>query len=203
MKKIIRLNESDLRRIVNRVIRETTNTNRERRFSMESKHREIKPFLTEQEEKKANIRFIELVTKYKDDFQRFISVLTEIVNQDPSIFCKDINQQVSGAIKQLDTLIANIAKEENTTDLDSVIESLYKRFNQGLGKVIINVSAPIVKRFTAEKGEFFISSEILDAINNHLKTKYTKKGGEMISLVKDVIEKLGLTIEPSCQQKIT
>ena len=32
MKKIIRLNESDLRRIVNRVVRETTNTKRGRRL---------------------------------------------------------------------------------------------------------------------------------------------------------------------------
>lgn len=168
---------------------------------VESKHGEIKPFLTEEDaEKKANIRYIELVTKYKDDFQSFISVLTAIVNQDPSVFCKNINGQVSGAINQLDTLIANIAKDEKTTDLDSVIESLYKRFNQGLGNVIISVSAPIVKKYITEQGDFVISSEILDAINNHLKTKYPKKGGEMISLVKHIIQKLGLTIEPTCQQ---
>jgi len=168
-------------------------------YLLESKHGEIKPFLNEQDaEKKANIRYIELVTKYKDDFQSFINTLTSIVNQDPSVFCKNINGQVVGAISELDTLIANIAKDEGTSDLDSVIESLYKRFNQGLGKIIINVSAPIVKKYISEQGEFVISSEILNAINNHLTTKYPKKGGQMISLVKEIIVKLGLIIEPTC-----
>jgi hypothetical protein len=172
----------------------------QKRFNqlVESKMGEITPLLNEEEEKKANIRYVELVTKYKDDFQSFISTLTAIVNQEPSVFCKDVNSQVRGAINVLDTLIANIAKDEGTTDLDSVIESLYKRFNKGLGKVIIGVSAPIVKKFITDQGDFVISSEVLDALNEHLQKKYPKKGGEMISLVKHIIEKLGLSIEPTC-----
>ena len=139
-----------------------------------------------------------MITKYKDDFESFISVLTAIVNQDSDVFCKNISKQVRGATNQLDTLIDNIAKDEGTSDLDSVIESLYKRFNQGLGNIIINVSEPIVKKHITEQGDFVISSEVLDAINNHLETKYPKKGGEMALLIKTVINKLGLSIEPTC-----
>ena len=177
----------------------------QKRFNqlVESKSGEIIPYLNEADERKANIRYIELVTKYKDEFVKFIETLSALVNQDPSVFCKDVNSQVRGVSGILDKLISDIAKDENTTDLESVIESLYTKFNKGLGRIIINVSLPIVKKYIAESGDFYISSEILEALNKHLQTKYPTKGGEMISLVKQIIEDLGLTVQPTCSTNNT
>ena len=74
-------------------------------------------------------------------------------------------------------------------------EALYDKGNSGLLKTILSVAKPLVKSF----GGAVLSKEMLDELEQHMRTKYGTIGRGINSMMTEVMSKLGVTVDVICK----
>ena len=79
-----------------------------------------------------------------------------------------------------------------------VLEALYDKANNGLIKTIINIAKPLVDAFGNEEGAI-MSKEILDGIEENMRTKYGKIGSGINSMLTEIMSKLNVEVEDICK----
>ena len=154
---------------------------------------ESKSYLTEDEKEKIRLPFIKLVTKYKDGLKGFIEKLNTVVS-DEKQFCSNPKEAAKQAAESLDDFIARISLDMKVTP-EQVLEALYDKANGGLLKTILSVAKPLVSDF----GGAVLSKEILDEIEQHMRTKYGTIGRGINSMMTEIMSKLGVTVDDICK----
>ena len=160
---------------------------------------ESKSYLTEEEKEKIRLPFIKLVTKYKDGLKGFIENLNNVV-ADEKQFCSNPKEATKEAATKLDDFINRIAldmsKQQNKeVTPKQVLEALYDKGNSGLMGTIVTIAKPLIKAF----GGALISKEMLDEIENHMRTKYGQIGSGINAMMTDIFSKLGVTVDDVCK----
>jgi hypothetical protein len=138
-----------------------------------------------------NIGIIKLVTKYRAGLEGIIQqVSTNLENVDE--FCK--NPKVAGeeASKKIKDFLERLAADSKSTPA-AVLEDLYGKFDGGLGKAIINIASPIVKKM----GGAVVSKEIIDSIEDLMRNDYGQ--GKINSLLSSILQKLGVSVWSICK----
>ncbi len=154
---------------------------------------ESKSYLTEDEKEKIRLPFIKLVTKYKDGLKGFIEKLNTVVS-DEKQFCSNPKEAAKQAAESLDDFITRISLDMKATP-EQVLEALYDKANGGLLKTILSVAKPLVSTF----GGAALSKEILDEIEQHMRTKYGAIGRGINSMMTEIMSKLGVTVDDICK----
>ncbi len=154
---------------------------------------ESKSYLTEDEKEKIRLPFIKLVTKYKDGLKGFIEKLNTVVS-DEKQFCSNPKEASKQAAESLDNFITRISLDMKATP-EQVLEALYDKANGGLLKTIISVAKPLLSAF----GGAVLSKEILDEIEQHMRTKYGTIGRGINSMMTEIMSKLGVTVDDICK----
>ena len=138
-----------------------------------------------------NIGIIKLVTKYRAGLEGIIQqVSSNLENVDE--FCK--NPKVAGeeASKKIKDFLERLAADSKSTPA-AVLEDLYGKFDGGLGKAIINIASPIVKKM----GGAVVSKEIIDSIEDLMRNDYGQ--GKINSLLSSILQKLGVSVWSICK----
>jgi len=78
-----------------------------------------------------------------------------------------------------------------------VLEALYDKGNNGLIKTIINIAKPLVDAFGNQKG-VIMSKEILDGIEENMRTKYGQIGRGINSMLTEIMSKLNVKVDNIC-----
>ena len=154
---------------------------------------ETKTYLTEDEKKKIRLPFIKLVTKYKDALKGFIEKLNMVVS-DEKQFCTNPKVATKQAAESLDDFITRISLDMKATP-EQVLEALYDKGNSGLLKTILSVAKPLVSAF----GGAVLSKEMLDELEQHMRTKYGAIGRGINSMLTEIMSKLGVTVDEICK----
>jgi len=154
---------------------------------------ESKSYLTEDEKEKIRLPFIKLVTKYKDGLKGFIEKLNTVVS-DEKQFCANPKEAAKQAAESLDDFIARISLDMKATP-EQVLEALYDKANGGLLKTILSVAKPLVSTF----GGAVLSKEILDEIEQHMRTNYGAIGRGINSMMTEIMSGLGITVDDICK----
>jgi len=154
---------------------------------------ETKTYLTEDEKEKIKLPFIKLVTKYKDALKGFIEKLNTVVS-DEKQFCSNPKEATTQAAESLDDFITRMSLDMKVTP-EQVLEALYDKGNSGLLKTILSVAKPLVKSF----GGAVLSKEMLDELEQHMRTKYGTIGRGINSMMTEVMSKLGVTVDVICK----
>jgi hypothetical protein len=146
-------------------------------------------YLTEDDE--VNIGIIKLVTKYRAGLEGIIQQLSSNLENEEE-FCK--NPKVAGedASKKIKDFLERLAADSKSTP-SAVLEDLYSKFDSGLGKAIINIASPIVKKM----GGAVVSKEIIDSIEDLMRGEYGQ--GKINSLLSEIFQKLGVEVVPVCK----
>lgn len=163
---------------------------------------ESKSYLTEDEKEQIRLPFIKLVTKYKDGLKGFIENLNFENNEDEVEFCNNKESRVTDITKKLDDLINRMAldmgkKSKKEVTPQQVLEALYDKGNKGLIKTIINITTPLVNKFGGGKG-IILSKEILDGIEENMRTKYGQVGSGINSMLTGIMSKLNVKVDNIC-----
>ena len=182
-------------------INEKNELMKKRSLIVEGEREEFKTpkfYLLETED--VNIGIIKLLTKYRAGLEGIIQQLSSnLENVDE--FCK--NPKAAGG--ELKVLIVNylqrIATDSKSTP-EAVLDNLYKKLNSPLGKVIINIAAPIVKTMATAAGlesgdKPWVSKEIIDSIEELMKAEYGQD--KINSLLVEIFQKLGVEVAPICK----
>ena len=164
---------------------------------------ESKSYLTEQEKEEIRLPFIKLVTKYKTALQGIIENLNFENKQEEEEFCVNQKSYIEGVTKKLDDFIDRISidmekKYKKEVTPQQVLEALYDKANNGLIKTIINIAKPLVDAFGNEEGAT-MSKEILDGIEENMRTKYGKIGSGINSMLTEIMSKLNVEVEDICK----
>ena len=146
-------------------------------------------------EDKHDPSFIKLITKHKPAVIDFINKLNDLV-ANTAEFCKNPDESAKEVITALDNLIIGMAQDSGTTPIE-MIKTLSIKFNKGLGKAIVTMAAPMMKKF-AGNGDIEMSKEIIDTIEKRMKEKYGDSGQAINSMLTQLFFKLGVTPEPIC-----
>ena len=163
---------------------------------------ESKSYLTEQEKEEIRLPFIKLVTKYQDALKGIIENLNFKNKQEEEEFCLNKKSRVTDVTEKLDDLIKRMAldmtkKNKKKVTPQQVLEALYDKGNNGLIKTIINIAKPLVDKFGNEKGAL-MSKEILDGIEENMRTKYGQIGSGINSMLTEIMSKLNVSVEDIC-----
>jgi hypothetical protein len=151
-------------------------------------------YLTEEEEewkRDVNIGIIKLLTKYRAGLEGIIQQLSSNL-ENVEEFCK--NPKVAGeeASKKIKDFLERLAADSKSTPA-AVLEDLYGKFDGGLGKAIINIASPIVKKMDGAE----VSKEIIDSIEELMRGEYGQ--GKINSLLSEIFQKLGVEVVPICK----
>lgn len=166
-----------------------------RELMLESNRRllgETKSYLTEDEKEKIRLPFIKLVTKYKDALKGFIEELNTVV-ADENQFCANPKEAAKQAAESLDDFITRMSLDMKVKP-EQVLEALYDKANSGLLKTIISVAKPLVSKFAGG----VLSKEILDEIEQHMRTKYGAIGRGINSMMTEIMSKLNVKVDNIC-----
>lgn len=160
---------------------------------------ESKSYLTEEEKEQIRLPFIKLVTKYKDALKGFIENLNNVV-ADEKQFCSNPKTATQEAATKLDDFINRIAldmsKQKNKeVTPHQVLDALYDKGNSGLIGTVVSIAKPLIKSF----GGAVISKEMLDEIENHMRTKYGQIGSGINSMMEEIFTKLDVTVDDVCK----
>ena len=163
---------------------------------------ESKSYLTEEEKEEIKLPFIKLVTKYKTALQGIIENLNFENKQEEEEFCLKKENRVNDVTEKLDDLINRMAldmekKHNKKVTPEQVLEALYDKGNNGLIKTIINIAKPLVDAFGNQKG-VIMSKEILDGIEENMRTKYGQIGRGINSMLTEIMSKLNVSVEDIC-----
>ena len=138
-----------------------------------------------------NIGIIKLVTKYRAGLEGIIQqVSSNLENVDE--FCKNPKAAGEEASKKIKDFLERLAADSKSTPA-AVLEDLYGKFDGGLGKAIINIAAPIVKKM----GGAEVSKEMIDSIEELMRGEYGQ--GKINSLLSEIFQKLGVEVVPICK----
>ena len=96
------------------------------------------------------------------------------------------------ASKKIKDFLERLAADSKSTPA-AVLEDLYGKFEGGLGKAIINIASPIVKKM----GGAEVSKEIIDSIEELMRGEYGQ--GKINSLLSEIFQKLGVEVVPICK----
>tara|TARA_R100001509_G_scaffold145231_1_gene101764 strand:- start:467 stop:994 length:528 start_codon:yes stop_codon:yes gene_type:complete len=154
---------------------------------------ETKSYLTEEEKEKMKLPFIKLVTKYKDGLKGFIEKLNTVVS-DEKQFCANPKEAAKQAAESLDDFITRMSLDMKVKP-EQVLEALYDKANGGLLQTVLSVAKPLVSKF----GGGLLSKEILDEIEQHMRTKYGAVGRGINSMMTEIMSKLGVTVDDICK----
>lgn len=145
-------------------------------------------------QKTGHVSLLELVTKYRDSFMGFFNHIDASANEEN--FCENPKKNAEESMNILNDLIVRMASDNKTTP-EGIIDDLYKKFNSGLGKMIIDIASPIIKKQT-EGAEQTISKEVVDIIFSDIRQKYGEKGSLLVSVINEVFSKLNVKPAPFC-----
>ena len=154
---------------------------------------ETKSYLTEEEKEKMRLPFIKLVTKYQDGLKGFIEKLNTVV-ADEKQFCANPKEAAKQAAESLDDFITRMSLDMKVKP-EQVLEALYDKANGGLLGTVLKVAKPLVSKF----GGGLLSKEILDEIEQHMRTKYGAVGRGINSMMTEIMSKLGVTVDDICK----
>ena len=143
------------------------------------------------EEEDVNIGIIKLVTKYKSGLEGIIQQLSSNLENEEE-FCKNPKAAGEDASKKIKDFLERLAADSKSTPA-AVLEDLYGKFDGGLGKAIINIASPIVKKM----GGAVVSKEIIDSIEDLMRDEYGQ--GKINSLLSEIFQKLGVEVAPICK----
>ena len=143
------------------------------------------------EEEDVNIGIIKLVTKYKSGLEGIIQQLSSNLENEEE-FCKNPKAAGEEASKKIKDFLERLAADSKSTPA-AVLEDLYGKFDGGLGKAIINIASPIVKKM----GGAVVSKEIIDSIEDLMRDEYGQ--GKINSLLSSIFQKLGVSVSPICK----
>lgn len=143
------------------------------------------------EEEDVNIGIIKLVTKYKSGLEGIIQQLSSNLENEEE-FCKNPKAAGEEASKKIKDFLERLASDSKSTPA-AVLEDLYGKFDGGLGKAIINIASPIVKKM----GGAVVSKEIIDSIEDLMRDEYGQ--GKINSLLSEIFQKLGVEVAPICK----
>ena len=143
------------------------------------------------EEEDVNIGIIKLVTKYKSGLEGIIQQLSSNLENEEE-FCKNPKAAGEEASKKIKDFLERLAADSKSTPA-AVLEDLYGKFDGGLGKAIINIASPIVKKM----GGAVVSKEIIDSIEDLMRDEYGQ--GKINSLLSEIFQKLGVEVAPICK----
>ena len=143
------------------------------------------------EEEDVNIGIIKLVTKYKSCLEGIIQQLSSNLENEEE-FCKNPKVAAEDASKKIKDFLERLAADSKSTPA-AVLEDLYGKFDGGLGKAIINIASPIVKKM----GGAVVSKEIIDSIEDLMRDEYGQ--GKINSLLSEIFQKLGVEVAPICK----
>lgn len=147
-------------------------------------------YLTEDDE--VNIGIIKLVTKYRAGLESIIQQLSSNL-ENTEEFCKNPKSVGEDASKKIKDFLERLAADSKSTP-SAVLEDLYSKFDSGLGKAIINIASPIVKKM----GGAVVSKEIIDSIEDLMRGEYGQ--GKINSLLSEIFQKLGVEVVPVCNK---
>lgn len=150
---------------------------------------------TKPKEKKVKLPFIKFVTKYKDGLKGFIETLNNVV-QDEKEFCKNPKEASKDAAETLKDFISRIALDAKTTE-ENALKALYDKGNSGLVKMILSIAKPLVSDFD---GGAILSKEMLDEIEEHMRSEYGQVGRGINSMLLDIFSKLNITVANICRK---
>ena len=88
-------------------------------------------------------------------------------------------------------------KSKKEVTPQQVLEALYDKGNKGLIKTIINITTPLVNKFGGGKG-IILSKEILDGIEENMRTKYGQVGSGINSMLTGIMSKLNVKVDNIC-----
>jgi hypothetical protein len=158
-------------------------------------------YLTEEEKETIKLPFIKLVTKYKSGLMGFIEKLNMVV-EDEKQFCVDPSKATEEAAESLDDFITRISldmtKQHNKEITpQQVLEALYDKGNSGLLGTILKIAKPLISSF----GGALLSKEMLDGIEQHMRTKYGTIGRGINSMLTEILSKLGVVVDDICKKQ--
>lgn len=182
-------------------INEKNELMKKRSLIVEGEREEFKTpkfYLLETED--VNIGIIKLVTKYRAGLEGVIQQLSSNLDNVDE-FCKNPKAAGEELSKKIKDFLERIAADSKSTPV-AVLDDLYKKFNSGLGKIIISIAAPIVKKIGDEGGlesgeKPWVSKEMIDSIEELMRNEYGQ--GKINSLLVEILHKVGVEVVPICQ----
>ena len=143
-----------------------------------------------EEDKKLNL--VNLVTKYRGGLTGFINQLNAMIDDDNlEATCSDLEGTTKRVVGKLDDFFNRISVDMGVKP-EEAVKQLYDMGNNGL----LTIIKPLIK---AEG--VYMSSEVLDLIENHMRTKYGQYGSALNSMLNDIYASSGVRIERFCKQQ--
>lgn len=139
-----------------------------------------------------NLNIVNLVTKYRGGLEGFFNQLNAMVDRDSlQSTCSDLPGTTKKVTGKLDDFINRIAIDMKVKPQEAV-KQLYDLGNSGLLKVV----KPLLKADGVE-----MSSEVLDLVENHMRSKYGQYGSALNSMLNDLYASSGVVIKNFCKQQ--